>query len=84
MNLEDSVQYVTSRAELARFVDKFADSLVEEPEMWENTSLESFLRAWSAWLSSMDGAFRNRGLPVPEQPTWNLIADMFMAARIYE
>lgn len=84
MSSENSIQSVTSRVALARFIDQLADSLVEEPETWENGSLESFLRAWSVWLSEMDGYFINMGQPVPESPSWKLIAEMLLAAKIYE
>lgn len=73
-----------SRQELAAFVDRFADNLVEEPESWENDNLEDFLRALSAWLYDMDGCFTNFGEPVPEAPTWQLIARMLKAASAYE
>jgi len=73
-----------SRAELVGFLEQLADSLLEEPELWENADLESFLRAWSAWLDDMDGFFVNRGEPVPESPSWQLVAQMLLAARIYE
>jgi hypothetical protein len=73
-----------TRADLAGFIDRLADSLVEEPGDWENDSLEDFLRAWSAWLSDMDGYFINNGWAVPESPTWELIADMLLGAKVYE
>jgi hypothetical protein len=81
---EGSVQSVVSRSDLARFIDQLADSLVVEPDTWENGSLESFLRAWSAWLSDMDGYFINRGQAIPESPSWKLIAEMLLASRVYE
>lgn len=84
MSPEDSVQSVTSRSDLVRFIDQLADSLVEQPEIWENGSLESFLRAWSVWLSEMDGYFAGKGQPVPDSPSWKLIAEMMLAARVYE
>ena len=73
-----------TRAELAGFIDQLADSFVEQPEVWENDTLERFLRAWSAWLGDMDGFFLNRGEDVPAEPSWQLIAQMLLAARVYE
>lgn len=84
MGLEDRAQNPLTRADLAGFLDQFADSLLEEPELWENDSLERFLRAWSAWLADMDGYFLNREEPVPSSPSWQLIAQMLLAARVYE
>ncbi|HTF53530.1 MAG TPA: hypothetical protein VK735_39310 [Pseudonocardia sp.] len=84
MSLEDLVQGSMSRTELTRFIDQLADSFVEESETWENDSLERFLRAWAVWLFEMDGYFKNIGQPVPESPSWQLIAQMLLAARVYE
>jgi len=73
-----------TRSELVAFLDRLADSGLEEPELWENDNLIDFLRGLSAWLNDMDGYFLNRGEDVPAQPTWQLIAQMLLAARIYE
>ena len=45
------------------------------------------LEGWlslAAWAEDMDGYYLNAGGPVPEQPTWKTLADMLLAARIYE
>ncbi|WP_442013817.1 DUF7660 family protein [Paenarthrobacter sp. YAF11_1] len=73
-----------SRQDLADFIDQFRDSLRQDPESWENNDLESFLEALSAWTREMDGYFTNRGEPVPDVPSWRLIAQMLLAARVYE
>lgn len=84
MSFETRAEQPMSRGELAGFLIQLADSLVEEPELWENDSLETFFRAWSAWLGDMDGYFVNRGEPVPVEPSWQLTAQMLLAARVYE
>jgi hypothetical protein len=73
-----------SRADLAQFIDQLADSLEEEPEVWENDTLARFLRALSIWTTEMDGYFIGAGQAPPDSPTWQLIAHMLLAARIYE
>lgn len=84
MSLESRASGPLTRAELVAFLSQLADSFVEEPERWQNNNLEDFLRAWSAWLEDMDGYFLNRSEPVPEEPSWRLIAQMLLAARVYE
>ena len=84
MGLEDRAARVARQGDLAAFLDNLADSLLEEPEAWENSNLESFLRAWSAWLTDSDGYFKNRGEAPPREPTWSLIAQMLLAAKVYE
>lgn len=73
-----------TREQFAGFLDRLADSLVEDPEDWENETLERFIRAWSVWVVDMDGYFLSRGETVPREPTWQLMAQMLLAARVYE
>jgi hypothetical protein len=61
-----------------------AESVRSRPETWENDTLERFLEAWAAWLADAGGWFERQGRPVPDQPTWDLVADMVRAARVYE
>lgn len=84
MELEKRADAPMTRAQVAEFVDQLADSLVAEPDSWDNNTLDLFLRGLAGWLADMDGYFRNRGEPVPESPSWQLVADALLAARIYE
>lgn len=84
MSLESRAAGPLSREELAAFLTELADSVLKEPDRWENSDLADFLRAWGAWLEDMDGYFLNRGESVPSAPSWQLIAQMLLAARVYE
>jgi hypothetical protein len=53
-------------------------------ETWVNHDLESFIAAFAAWTEDCDGYYENRGLTTPADPTWEMLADMFNGARIYE
>jgi hypothetical protein len=41
-------------------------------------------RVLAAWIADSPGYFKNRGEPVPTQPTWGLVAQMLYAAHLYE
>lgn len=84
MSLESRAAGSLSREELAVFLFELADSIDKEPDRWENANLDEFLRAWAAWVEDMDGYFLNRGESVPSTPSWQLIAQMLLAARVYE
>ncbi|MGI9822070.1 DUF7660 family protein [Agromyces sp. Marseille-Q5079] len=84
MDLEALVLNMSSRAELVEFLGGLSASIADEPERWENADLPSFLSAWATWLEDMDGYFLNRGENVPTSPSWQLIAQMLLAARVYE
>jgi len=75
---------VRDKEDLARFLVRLADSVSEEPDTWENDSVELLLRAWSAWLVDMDGYFMNRQESIPQSPSWQFVAEMLLAARVYE
>lgn len=83
MDLEtpDSIQ---TRHDLARFVHALRESLLSDPETWENQTLDRYLEALAAWIADMEGYFKNQGVPEPEQPDWRLVGQMLFAASIYE
>ena len=76
---------VNSRLDFARFVDAFRADLNSAPDDWENTTLEDFLEALSAYARDVPGFIRNTQAPVdPESPSWNLFALILRGARVYE
>jgi hypothetical protein len=84
MNLEQQVDAINSREDFCTFVARLLQSLKESPDSWENDNLESFLAALEAWVGDMDGYFRNIGEPCPQIPSWKLLGQMLVAARVYE
>ncbi|TDC30988.1 hypothetical protein E1261_11975 [Kribbella albertanoniae] len=73
-----------TRDDLAHFLRVAMADLQARPRKWENSTLERFLEAWAAWVEDLPGWYANRGADVPDQPDWNLVANMVLAARIYE
>ena len=82
--LEEAVQQVRSRADLATFIGALLADLRERPDEWENRDLNDFLEALKTWILHMDGYYQNIGEKMPEQPDWKIIGQMLLAARIYE
>ncbi|MFG3042195.1 hypothetical protein ACGFYZ_35385 [Streptomyces sp. NPDC048330] len=78
------VDGIETREDLAAFLSVAVRDLNANPGVWENDSLESFLSAWSAWMVDCPGWFAARGESVPEAPSWKLIGQMVLAARVYE
>lgn len=81
LQARDSIQ---TRYDLARFVRALREDLLENGDAWENLTLERFLEALAAWISDMEGYFKNQEIPEPEQPDWHLVGQMLYAASIYE
>ncbi len=84
IEITDLVQRVDSRAALATFVRVLLSDLERGEVPWENATLPRYLEALSRWLEDMDGYYLGRGEPVPEQPSWRTLADILMAATMYE
>lgn len=60
-----------------RSLRTLVDSIKQEPDAWENPTLERYLEAMLAWLDSM----KDR---VGERPCWELFALMLEAGKDYE
>lgn len=84
MRVEDFQPQVRTREDLARFVGLLQEDLRVNVQEWENVTLEDFLSALGGWVSDMPGWFRNQGMAEPDQPTWNLLAQLLLAAAVYE
>ncbi|HUR23539.1 MAG TPA: hypothetical protein VMZ73_06675 [Acidimicrobiales bacterium] len=75
---------VQSRQELVAFITGLGQDLMANEAAWENSTLERYLEALAGWTSDMDGWFSNRKEVEPDQPTWSLVAQMLLAASMYE
>lgn len=84
MSTDDTWGAVTTKAEFVELVRSLRADLVQNPEQWENVTLESFLEAMAAWVEDMEGYYRNNGLPHPENVPWRVFADVLLASRMYE
>lgn len=76
---------MTSRLEFVAFLNRLTQSYDEDGANWENPDLARFLYALSRFAEDMDGsfAFIEQKLDV-ENPSWSLLAQMLLAARVYE
>jgi hypothetical protein len=83
-DITQRVGEVRSRHDLAAFVNFLARDLQQHGGDWENNNLPDFLQAMAAWIDDMDGYYTNVGKPMPEQPTWQTIAEILAASRILE
>ena len=74
---------VESAQDLIAVITHLWTNLQAHPEQWENQTLDSFLQAMAAWLSTFPQVYINTERPIPE-PDWKFVADCLRAARIYE
>jgi hypothetical protein len=78
------VDQVRSAADAARIVEQMLDDLQRHPTEWENNTLARFLEALSASLDALPSLHAKRGEPMPDQPTWKLLAETLVMASGYE
>jgi hypothetical protein len=84
MKLHDQIPGIANRTDLVAFVRALESDLRENSAGWENVTLGAYLTALASWLEDSDGYYRNQGRPVPTSPSWRDVADMLMAAKMYE
>lgn len=84
MDLINKLNAVGDRPSLAIFLELLAKDLKQNPTKWNNSDLESFLKAFSRWLVDCEGFYANNNRSVPVQPSWKDVGEMLMAARVYE
>lgn len=84
MELHERVKSIQTREELADFVEALLKDLRENGSDWENASLEGFLDAMAAWIRSMPSAYKNMGKALPSSGDWRAMADILLAAKMYE
>ncbi len=84
MKLVERAQEVRTREDLEVFVLELGADLQANPSEWTNPNLGSFLEAMAAWISDMEAYYQNTGQEYSDLSPWKVVADMLMAARIYE
>ncbi|HTL33029.1 MAG TPA: hypothetical protein VL326_07885 [Kofleriaceae bacterium] len=84
MDIEERAETVSSREQFVAFLQAFEQDFRAYGANWENATLDSFVEALAAWTSVSDRYYANRGEQIANMSPWRIIADGFMAARIYE
>lgn len=82
LDLDDRVEAIRSRMDLAAFVLDLIDDLRVNPEKWENLTLESYLDGLSRWIEDMEGYHRSRGEVMPQEPSWSRFGEILLAAKV--
>lgn len=84
MDMNDQLQNIQSKDDLAKFVEILRIDLNANPNNWENLNLNDYLSAIAAWINDMDGYYKNIGEATPSTPAWKNFAEILSAASVYE
>jgi hypothetical protein len=81
----EAVWAIQSRDDFVAFVALLREALHEQPDWWENPTLDSYLETLGSWTNGMNGFYRNiLNTPAPEQPDWQMLGHILLAAAMYE
>ncbi|MEZ2601834.1 DUF7660 family protein [Kluyvera intermedia] len=75
---------INTREDLIELIEFLSSNAKNNLSEWENKDLPSYLESMASWIEDMDGYYLNQKLPVPENVNWAFIADILIAARVYE
>jgi hypothetical protein len=84
LELSQKIQEIKSKEDLSDFLRALRIDLANNPQDWENPTLDRFLSAMEDWIPEMNIYYANTGQPTVDQPTWKTFADILMAAKTYE
>jgi hypothetical protein len=76
---------VTDRKTFIDFIELLRQDLLKNPSTWENKDLNKFLEAIASYAEDIQGYYNNMGQKInADKASWQLIADIFKGASIYE
>ncbi|WP_277559406.1 DUF7660 family protein [Acinetobacter beijerinckii] len=82
---DKAIDAISNHTELAIFIKKLRQNLIDNPNSWENINLFDFLDALASWTEDMDGYYKNTNQSGRlDQPDWETFAEMLLAGRVYE
>lgn len=84
IDLAEMVEQIQSHPDFVAFSRALLKDLEEKPEGWENRDLPAFLEALGAWTEDMNGYYQANGGAIPLQPSWKMLGQILLAAKVYE
>jgi hypothetical protein len=78
------IGHVETREDLARFIAALKEDLLANRDQWENWTLEDYLESMSAWMRDTDSYRRHIGKPSSSEPSWQALAEILYAGKLYE
>lgn len=83
--LVEKAEAIRTREEFIDFVRGLIENHRRHREEWGNDTVESFLFGLLGFCRDMEGYYRNLGQSVDvDRPSWRTLADLLLAARVYE
>jgi len=84
VTISRDIDSVESKEDLADFLAALRNDLIENPDDWENQTLDRFLDGMESWVRVIDAYSRNAGDVEVLSPSWKTFAKILSAAKVYE
>lgn len=81
---EVDTKEITTRDEAVGVIMAMLNDLRKHRDDWQNASLEDYLEALAASIEDLDQTYAERGEKLPDQPSWQMVADLLVAATGHE
>ncbi|WP_313385426.1 hypothetical protein [Chishuiella sp.] len=76
---------VTNRQSFIKFIELLRQDFLENPNEWENKTIDDFLDAISSYSEDIQGYYDNMKLNInADDANWSTFADILKGAKIYE
>lgn len=84
IDFEQKINEISNKEEFISFVELLASDLNSNPSEWTNKSLSEYLGGIASWTEDMEGYYKNKNIPIPENIDWRVFANILVAAKMYE
>lgn len=84
MALSERARAVRTLDDLIEFIEALRVDYDNHRTAWTNNDLPAFLGAAVSWSRDRDGFYETAGENMASLSPWRIVADILMAARIYE
>jgi hypothetical protein len=80
--IEDITEGIQTKEDFESFLLLLIEDLKKKSD-WENNDLESYLRGLYGFVQDISGYYKNLRIDI-HKPSWRILADILLAARVYE
>jgi len=85
MNIYEFSKKITTKKDFEQFLSYLIEDFKNNRSTWDNDKIETFLDGALRFTESIDNYYRNMNESVDTTtPSWKLIADILLAAKVYE
>ena len=82
--IEDITEGIQTKEDFESFLLLLIEDLKKKSD-WENNDLESYLRGLYGFVKDISGYYKNLRENIDtHKPSWRILADILLAARVYE